>query len=263
MLSITEFSEITGIKQSTLRYYDEIGLFSPVARGRNDYRYYAPQQIISINLINVLTGLGVSLNQISDMVRNRTPGSLISLLNQQENKLDAELRRLHRSYSVIHLLRSQMQRGLMVDESKISVRAMEGMSISLGPQNDYENGGSFYEAFLNFCEYARRLRINMSYPIGDFFTDMESFQKDPSKPSRLFAIDPEGSDTKPAGLFIIGYTRSFYGQAGDIGDRITAYADENHLTLNGPVYGVRLHDELSMRDPDSYLLKVMSQVHSE
>ena len=117
LLSITEFSERTGIKQSTLRYYDEIGLFSPVVRGDNEYRYYAPHQIIGVNLINVLAGLGVSLKQIGDMERNRTPDGLLTLLSQQESKLDADMRRLQRSYSVIHQLRSLTQSGLAADEA--------------------------------------------------------------------------------------------------------------------------------------------------
>ena len=39
-MTIKEFSNITGIKSQTLRYYDQIGLFSPEHRGENGYRYY-------------------------------------------------------------------------------------------------------------------------------------------------------------------------------------------------------------------------------
>jgi len=64
-LTIKEFSELSGIDASTLRYWDEIGLFSPAHRNtENNYRYYAPTQIIAINFITVLSRLNIPLKTI-------------------------------------------------------------------------------------------------------------------------------------------------------------------------------------------------------
>ena len=260
LLSIKEFSEYTGIKQSTLRYYDEIGLFSPVARGENDYRYYAPRQIVTVNLINVLSGLNVPLKQISDMERNRTPERILSLLTQQENRLDADLRRLQHSYSVIHTLRAMIQSGLSADENKIAVFFMEEIPITMGPLNTYEQDESFYEVFLRFCAYARGMRVNLSYPIGEYYKDMDAFQQAPSQPAHFFSVDPEGSSLKNAGRCLVGYTRCYYGQTGGLPERMTAYAKTHSLVFNGPVYSLHLHDEISVRDPEQYLLQISAPV---
>jgi DNA-binding transcriptional MerR regulator len=86
LLSIKDFSQLTGIKQSTLRYYDDLGLFSPAKRGENGYRYYSPQQIITINSINLLNELDMSIREISEIQKNRSPELLFHVLSEKEDR---------------------------------------------------------------------------------------------------------------------------------------------------------------------------------
>ena len=73
LLSIKAFAKYTGAKQSTLRFYDEIGLLSPSERGEeNNYRYYRPSQSMTLSFINVLIELGVPLADIKEMSDGRT-----------------------------------------------------------------------------------------------------------------------------------------------------------------------------------------------
>ncbi|MCL2123438.1 MAG: MerR family transcriptional regulator, partial [Desulfovibrionaceae bacterium] len=111
MLSIKDFANFTGINESTLRYYDQIGLVSPSYRGKNRYRYYLPPQVITINFIKVLTKLGVPLSVIKEMMKHRTPQDMLALLAQQENKLDMRLLDLQTAYSIIHTYRENIQAG--------------------------------------------------------------------------------------------------------------------------------------------------------
>ena len=39
-LTVGQLAKLLGIKNRTLHYYDEIGLFSPNVKGENGYRYY-------------------------------------------------------------------------------------------------------------------------------------------------------------------------------------------------------------------------------
>ena len=59
MFRIGEFSKIAQVPASLLRYYDEIGLFTP---GRCDmrtsYRYYSVEQLTALNRILALKDLG-------------------------------------------------------------------------------------------------------------------------------------------------------------------------------------------------------------
>jgi len=158
LLSIKEFSDFTGVNQSTLRYYDEIGILPPASRGDNNYRYYAPFQIIKLNYINVLVDLGVPLSVIKDMDMNRTPQSVAELLGKQEIKLDRRLRDLHNAYSLIHTYRKNIQYALNAEHGDIKIEELDEMRLVLGHVNNFEkNNVTFYEEFIRFCVDAELL----------------------------------------------------------------------------------------------------------
>jgi DNA-binding transcriptional MerR regulator len=69
MLRISEFSRLTQVPAKTLRYYDEIGLFCPAAVDpMTSYRYYSVEQLPRLNRILALKYLGLSLNQIAQLL---------------------------------------------------------------------------------------------------------------------------------------------------------------------------------------------------
>lgn len=39
-LTTAQFAKLHGVNKRTLHYYDDIGLFSPRAKGENGYRFY-------------------------------------------------------------------------------------------------------------------------------------------------------------------------------------------------------------------------------
>ena len=281
LLTIKEFSKLSGIEQTTLRYWDDIGLFSPTKRDpENNYRYYSPQQIIAVNFITVLSELNVPLKTISEMENERTPEGIIRLIEQQQRLLDMEMRKLRERYSIIHTRHELInygrilnkgfktvdgirmvcdapgEEGELVDTSKIAVLRRDAKSFILGPRNHWKPGEPFYEYFMNFCNMAEELRMNLSFPIGGYHDDMESFLRAPGEPDYFFSIDPTGNRRREAGRYLVGFTRGYYGQFGDLADRMNDHATENGLTLHGPVYTMYLLDEICIKDPDQYLAQI-------
>jgi DNA-binding transcriptional MerR regulator len=69
MLKISDFSRLTFVPAKTLRYYDEIGLFQPQHVDRfTGYRYYDMGQLPRLNRILALKALGLSLEQIKQVL---------------------------------------------------------------------------------------------------------------------------------------------------------------------------------------------------
>jgi DNA-binding transcriptional MerR regulator len=83
-----------------LRYYDSIGLLSPVATDpETGYRYYSAQQLPQLNRILVLKELGLSLEQIAQLLDQHTStedirAMLAARKAQIEQTLQAEMARL-------------------------------------------------------------------------------------------------------------------------------------------------------------------------
>ena len=258
LLSIKRFSEMSGLEQSTLRYWDEIGLFRPAYRNtENGYRYYSPEQVIMINFIKVLSNLHVPLKTIAEISKHRSPETVLRLLDQQEVILDEQLNRLYTSYSTIHTLRDLIRQGLDVTDFKqISVQSLEEMPISLGPQNKAGEDLNFYQGFVRYCQYAKENRINLNNPIGGYYESLERFLEKPGVPSRFFSVDPGGQDLRAAGSYLIGYAQGHYGQLHDAAQRLGEYAGSQQLGARGPVYVLYLRDEISEKDTASYLAQV-------
>jgi len=253
-LSVKEFSRLSGIENTTLRYWDDIGLFSPAKRDpENNYRYYAPEQIIAVNFITVMSSLQVPLKMIGEMEGERSPENIVDLIEQQENLLDMEMRRLRESYSIIHTRRDLIKIGMRADVSQITVHGLIERSIILGPPNRFKEGEGFYEPFMLFCKQAKTQRVNLSYPIGGYHESMERFLAKPGEPDYFYSLDPTGSTKRAAGDYMVGYARGYYGEFGDLPERMAAYAEGNGLTCHGPVYTIFLHDEICMKDPFQYL----------
>src|SRR5262245_16954084 len=69
LLKIGDFSRLSHVSIKTLRYYDEIGLLSPSQVDQfTNYRYYAIEQLAQIHRIMALKDLGLSLEQIRQML---------------------------------------------------------------------------------------------------------------------------------------------------------------------------------------------------
>jgi DNA-binding transcriptional MerR regulator len=255
LLSIKDFSEATGIKQTTLRYYDELELFSPIERSPSGYRYYSAQQIITVNILRVLGELGYNTKQMSDFGRNRTPETMLNFFMSCEEHLEDELRRLHSMHDVVSTFRRLIHTGISADEETISVQYRDELHIIIGPENSFRGHNGFTEDFVRFCESAGRYKINLSLPVGGMFCSKDKWIASPDEPSNFFSIDPRGTEKREAGNYLIGYTRGYYGNSHDLPGRMVDYAKEHNLELVGPVYNIYILDEISVKDPEQYLLE--------
>ncbi len=88
---IGEFSLISRVPAKTLRYYDEIGLFSPAAVDRfTGYRTYTADQLPRLNRILALKEMGLSLAEITRLLNEDvSPAELRGMFRLRE----AEARR--------------------------------------------------------------------------------------------------------------------------------------------------------------------------
>jgi len=256
-LSMQEFSKLSGIAPSTLRYWDEIGIFSPRMRNPDsNYRYYTPDQMIAVKFITVLSELKVPLKTISEAANNREPETMLGLIEQQEIQLQKEIHELRMRFSIMFARREQIRLGMRANVQEISVVKREAKEFILGARNEYHNDETFFGPFTRFCQAANDLRINLSLPIGGYHDDMECFADRAGKPDYFFSLDPAGNCKMPAADYLVGFKRGYYGEMGDLPERMLAYAKENALSLSGPVYVLYLYDEICIKDPTQYLAQV-------
>src|SRR3954451_2088842 len=80
-LKIGEFAKLNLVAVSTLRYYDEAGLLKPAETDPwTGYRYYTLEQLPQMHRILALKDLGLSLEQIRQLVREQVPAAQIKVM---------------------------------------------------------------------------------------------------------------------------------------------------------------------------------------
>ena len=94
MFKIGDFSKLSQVSVKTLRYYDELGLLKPVEVDRfTGYRYYSADQLPRLNGIRALQDLGLTLEQIADLLDQGLPAAqLRGMLRLKQAELKEQVR---------------------------------------------------------------------------------------------------------------------------------------------------------------------------
>lgn len=93
MFKIGDFSKIGQVSVRMLRHYDQLGLLKPNAIDRfTSYRYYTIEQLPRLNRILALKDLGLSLEQIKELLDHDLPAEqLRGMLVLKQTELEREL----------------------------------------------------------------------------------------------------------------------------------------------------------------------------
>lgn len=124
MYTIGELSKIVKISANALRYYHEIGLLEPmVTHNDNQYRYYSDEQVKDIMFIIELKQYGFTLNEIKEIMQNKSNIKFKQMLEQKRIKLDNEMARLKSSSMLLEkrILKINMEEDLKMKGSKILI----------------------------------------------------------------------------------------------------------------------------------------------
>jgi DNA-binding transcriptional MerR regulator len=117
MFRIGEFSQIARVSGRLLRYYDGIGLLRPEHTDTTSgYRYYSAAQLPRLNRILALKDLGLSLDQIAQLVDDKVSteeirGMLMLKKAEIEQSLHEEATRLRRVESRLRQIEEQGRLG--------------------------------------------------------------------------------------------------------------------------------------------------------
>lgn len=105
-LNIAEFAKLCGVTPRTLKYYEQLGLFSPEKVGENGYREYSIGQIDEVSAIRLFREHGLSLREIGEIIAGDDVESVRRCLRRQQEVLAERTEALRRQqYFVEHTLR--------------------------------------------------------------------------------------------------------------------------------------------------------------
>lgn len=94
MLKISAFAHLAGTTRRTLLFYNQKGLFKPTFVDDNGYRYYSEDQLYQFEFISGLRKLGLSIDEIKEILNDDGETALESRLLEYRTELQRKIKRL-------------------------------------------------------------------------------------------------------------------------------------------------------------------------
>ncbi len=133
LFQIGEFARLSRVSVKTLRYYDDIGLLRPSQVDQfTNYRYYTVEQLARIHRIMALKELGLSLDQIgqmldSDLSREQLQGMFALKQTELQQQLHDSRMRLAQVEFRLRMLKMEEEM-LTIDIKVVEVAPLTGLT---------------------------------------------------------------------------------------------------------------------------------------
>lgn len=262
LLNISEFARLSGVSRQTLIYYDRIGLFSPVLVADNKYRMYSHNQVDNLGIITILGDLGVPLKKIKEIITDISVERMSNTLEYQLNAIRDKIDKLNLLKDMTELRLEQLKEGANADECCFYIKELAETPICIGNAINCNQDAIGDEEVIDFFDKIDSLGIPLIFTFG-YIKELEGILQGRHMVSHMwFKMKNEkyANSSIPSGKYIIGYGKGGYGNTGYINDKLLEYAKNNGYTLTGSIYEEYLVDELSEKNPDEFVIKVIVKI---
>ncbi|MCU6712993.1 MerR family transcriptional regulator [Paenibacillus sp. J5C_2022] len=161
---VGEVSRIFSIPQSTLRYYDEIGLFQPKYTDQdNQYRYYTADQFVLLDTIIFLRKIGFSIQDIQRHMKNRTVESTLELFAEKLQDVQQQIQALEMAARKMEHKMHTLQTGMrLAEQPAIDFKTHPRRPISFIYHHEPIDLNGQWEDI-----YARELKKSIAEPVNN------------------------------------------------------------------------------------------------
>ncbi len=129
---IGDFSQLGQVSVRTLRLYDELDLLKPAETDRwTGYRYYTLDQLPRLNRILALKDLGLSLEQISHLLKNDLPAKQMRvMLEQKRSELEQQMTDARMQMQRVSARLAQVEQEDKAPRYEVSLKEVEATAIA-------------------------------------------------------------------------------------------------------------------------------------
>lgn len=265
-LKISEFAALSGITRSNLIFYDKIGLLCPkMIDETNRYRYYSYRQLDIAGIISVLREIGMPLNEIKSYLSQRSPAKLEATLNKQRKQLESQMSKLREIQDIIEMRLNMTRDSFKIRAGQIILETHLAKNLFLGPRiphvDDLTEMGNY---LLDFYKICLKENISIGFPFGTLVLQETIQSERQDQPAFFYCCLPNDryptNYVKPQGTYLVGYANTDYGFTDALYKKLIDYMKLNNLVFCGNAYEEYLLDEISVSNPDNYLLRIAIQV---
>ncbi|KIQ79138.1 MerR family transcriptional regulator [Bacillus sp. L_1B0_8] len=266
--TIGEMAKMHNIAESTLRYYDEKGIFHPsIVDPHTNYRYYTIDQFSLLDTIKFLRQLNIPLKEIKKYIDERNPTYALNLLEKQQEMMLKKQREIeyalakmeHRIHLIKKATKAETDRILI---KKIPKRKITAIAVAPNTTDDM------------FDYYIHSLQKNMkqmddslfSGDIGVTISKKAFMQKEFQAYSSVFILldympyQVHSSDSIKAGMFACAYHHGSYEETGETYKKLMEYIDQEGYEISGDSIEIGLIDWSVTENPEEQVTEIQIPV---
>lgn len=256
-LTTSQFAKMHNINKRTLHYYDEIGLFSPLYKGENLYRYYDISQSIEFEYIRMLKELHMSLDEIENYLCHPTTNHFMNIADEKINDIDTEIKKLKNTKAALQKRKQMLEICNQINDGDIYIGEHKQDYLYITNSSLDENDTDFIFSLhqlqdQDFYLHGFGSYISLDKVINHDFSLYNGLFV-PTKHQKLNAI------IRPGGQYLYAYSIGDWNKLPALYENILKYADKNHLTLTGYAYEIGMN-EIAISHMDEYITQIMIQI---
>jgi effector-binding domain-containing protein len=168
MFKIGEFSKLSRVSVKALRHYDDLGLLRPAHVDRfTSYRYYSAAQLAQLNRILALRDLGLSLEQVRQVLRDGLPAEhLRGMLRLKQAELAQHLAQEQERLQRVAARLQQIEQEGTMPSHEVVIKEVPALRVAAlrGVVETYSAQGSLWN------QLEAHLQQGGIKPIGPCFT---------------------------------------------------------------------------------------------
>ena len=258
--TVHEVAKLTGITARTLHYYDEIGLFRPLTKAKNGYRYYDISQSIDFEYIRMLKELNMSIEEIEAYRKNPTPANFLKIVNEKEKEIDKQIQKLKDIKTVMQRKKAKIAFCETLQEQEIRIEECKSERLFVYPYDFSKDDISEIFSHLKDIWGIEQIRMGM----GSFISLDNVYKMNFDKYEGIYTIalnkkSVPNSLIKPKGKYLCGYQKGAWDKLPILYQQILDYANKNNLNLTGYAYEIGLNDFVISNETD-YITKIMIKI---
>lgn len=263
-LTTGQFARLMGTSKDTLFHYDRLGIFSPILKTDNGYRFYSVNQMDVFKVISLLRDLGMSLKEIKDYLDKRSPDELITLLDKKETLLDEKIKQLQKMKNTIAIKKEMTKVATQINPSQIIVEEFKEDLLVITKADAYISDKSIYDSMIKHEKYLASFNIHSTHTIGWMRDSKKVFANETFNYDFLYTRVNQRSSysnfKREAGFYLSAYHSTGYSTINDSYDRIIRYVTDKEIAVQGYFYEDVLLDDLSVKGYEKFLIKISIQI---
>ncbi|MFD5261531.1 MerR family transcriptional regulator [Bacillus wiedmannii] len=262
--TIGEMAKMHNIAESTLRYYDEKGIFHPsTVDPQTNYRYYTIDQFSLLDTIKFLRQLNIPLKEIKKYIDERNPAYALNLLEKQQEMMLKKQREIeyalakmeHRIHLIKEATKAKAEQMVM---KEIPQRKITAIAVAPNTTDD------MFEYYIHSLQKNMRQMDDslFSGDIGVTVAKKGLMQNEFQAYSSVFILldympfQVQSSDEIKEGLYACSYHHGPYEETGATYKELLAYIDKEGYEVSGDAIEIGLIDWSVTENPEEQVTEI-------